>query len=151
MGQDSEVYRIRLSDQEAAAILDRLDAEQLDDENGQRRSSRHPLRGMEMVVAVAQQGQPAVSHQVKTRNVSQHGLAFITTAAMLPGTMITVHFPTGKGGEPVRKEAIVRRSRLVQGVVYEIGAEFCSFAKTLAEQDRKQSAGAEGQRPDLYA
>lgn len=142
MGHNPEIFKIRLSDKKAAAILDRLNAEQVDDGNDQRRSQRHPLRGVGMVVSVAQQGQPAVSHEVKLSNISQHGLAFITTAAMLPGTMVTVHLPTGKRGESAPKEAIVRRCRLVQGMIYGIGVEFCSFAKTLADQDRKQSVEA---------
>lgn len=144
MGHDSEIYRIRLSDKEAAAILNRLDAEGTDDWQDQRRSPRHPLRGMGLVVTIIQEGRPSISHGVKMRNVSQHGFGFISTAAMLPGTMITVHLPTGKGGEATRKQATVRRCGLVQGVVYEIGAEFCSFAKILAQQGRKQSAGAKG-------
>jgi len=144
MCQDSEVYRIRLTDQETMAILDRLDAEQADNENHQRRSQRHPLRGMEIIVRVAQRGQPPVSHLVKTRNVSQHGVGFLSTAAMLPGTMIIVRLPTQKGKTPVQKEAIVRRSQLVEGMVYAIGAEFCSFAKIMAQQDQKQPAKAGG-------
>ncbi len=121
---DENIHDIRLSAEEATTILDTLDGQANEQAEGVRRSKRHPLRGMAMVVTLDDPSRPASSYRVRMRNVSQHGVGFLSSRPMLEGTPLRVHLPLGGSGKTAIKTAVVRRCRYVQGMIYEVGAEF---------------------------
>lgn len=134
------IVDMRISNTEVELILDRIDAAVADADDaddaddaerlrGQkaRRSPRHSLRGLGIIVTIEENGEAVASLQVRVRNISQHGVAFITNRPMVPGTLLWVLMPIGPNKGMQEKEAIVRRWRHVQGMIYEIGVEFGSF------------------------
>lgn len=115
---------IRISDHELEKILDALDSHVIDRDENRRRSPRFSIRKLSLTVIIAQQGMPPTRHIVRARNLSAHGLGFLSTAVMLPGTQLRVVLPSGPGGQTIEKPAIVRRCTHIRGRTHEIGAEF---------------------------
>ncbi|MFQ5429705.1 MAG: PilZ domain-containing protein [Phycisphaerae bacterium] len=137
-GAPDTIQKFRLSDEETLAILELLDAGQVDPADSKRRSERHTLRGMTILIVIVKPGCSEIPYEVKTRNVSKHGIAFLSTSAMVPGTLIRVHLPAPESAESVTKEAVIRHCRPVQGKAYEMGAEFGAFERFAAERDAGQ-------------
>jgi hypothetical protein len=117
---------LRISKEEATRILDRLDAQEKKTEVSARRSARCRLRGELLVATVPPSSFPATTYYVRLRNVSRHGVAFLSRTAMTPGTLLTIHLPIGPESTIVERRATVRRCRHIEGMIHEIGAEFGS-------------------------
>ena len=133
------IMDMRISNTDVELILDHIDAAVADAERleGQtaRRSPRHSLRGLGIIVTIEENGEAIASLRVRARNISQHGVAFITNRPMVPGTLVWVLMPIGPNKGMQEKEAIVRRWRHVQGMIYEIGVEFGSFDRFSKDKD----------------
>ncbi len=121
--QSTGVSKIRLSDEEINIIMDNLDALQRDAAGNQRRSERHRLRGRATVV-VYETPNTTQKLIVRLRNVSIHGIGFLSATPMIPDTEFQIWLPTGAGGRMVDKVATVRRCNVAPKMLHEIGAEF---------------------------
>ncbi len=124
---------LRISAKEADRILRRLDAQEKKTEVSARRSARCRLRGELLVATVPPSSFPATTYYVRLRNVSRHGVAFLSRTAMTPGTLLTIHLPIGPESSIVKKRATVRRCRHVEGMIHEIGAEFGSDSTSYSQ------------------
>ena len=122
---------IKLTDAAATALLDRLEAKEAVAGIDRRRSTRRELHGVVLPITVWQDNEPVGVFRVRMRNVSQHGVGFLSRAAMTPGAVVTLHLPIGPNAKTIDKRAVVRRCSHVQGMIYDIGAEFgdALFAK----------------------
>ena len=118
------IYDLELSDEEVTAILDRLDAEELRVKTSGRRSLRRFLRGTALVVRMSLPGFTMADFRVRLRNISQHGVGFLSRYALEPGTRLTLQLPIGPDLSMVEKPAVVVRSRPVEGPIHEVGVEF---------------------------
>ena len=117
---------LRISEKEADRLLRRLDAAEKETDNSARRSARCRLRGELLVATVPPSSFPATTYYVRLRNISRHGVAFLSRTAMTPGTLLTINLPIGPESSIVKKRATVRRCRHIEGMIHEIGAEFGS-------------------------
>jgi hypothetical protein len=125
-GRDTEP---RLSREEMSRLLDMLETRQAKPVECTRRSVRLPLRGLAVLVTPLTSTGEHNTHCVWTRNISQHGLAFLDKNMMAVGSLLRIQLPIDDSeGNPIDKEAIVRRCRHVAGMIHEIGVEFCAFA-----------------------
>lgn len=119
---------IRLTPQAIEAILEELDGLEREVPESKRRSERFPLRGiavnMELTCVDHLGLAPGRVIRVRLRNVSQHGLAFLSGVMVPLGANLTLRLPIGQKGEMVEKRAVVVRCRHVKGMVHEVGAEF---------------------------
>lgn len=115
---------IKLTDAVAALLLNRLEASEGDSQKSKRRSNRLDLRGVLLPITVLQDHEPVGVFRVRMRNVSQHGVGFLSRAAMTPGAVVTLHLPIGPNSRTVDKRAVIRRCSHVEGMIYDIGAEF---------------------------
>ena len=123
-GPNRSIYDLELSDEEVTAILDKLDAEETQVRVSERRSLRRFLRGTALVVRMSLPGFTMADFRVRLRNISQHGLAFLSRYTLEPGTRLTLQLPIGSDLSMVEKPAVVVRSRLVEGLIHEVGVEF---------------------------
>ena len=126
---DEMVFDIRISEEAVRRILDRLDSEESDVTKSLRRSERQPLHGKFVVVRVVAVDAPPTNLGTRLRNVSRHGIAFLSGRPILPGTPLKVRLPIGPEGKHVDKEAVCVRCRWVESVIHEVGAEFTSWEK----------------------
>ena len=115
---------IKLTDAAAAALLDKLEANDTVADTDRRRSTRRELHGALLPITVWQDDEPVGVFRVRMRNVSQHGVGFLSRVAMAPGAVVTLHLPIGPSATTIDKQAVVRRCSHVQGMIYDIGAEF---------------------------
>lgn len=115
---------IKLTDAAAAALLDKLEAKEAVADKDRRRSTRREVHGAVFPITVWQDDDPVGVFRVRMRNVSQHGVGFLSRVAMAPGAVVTVHLPIGPNGTTIDKGAVVRRCSHVEGMIYDIGAEF---------------------------
>jgi PilZ domain len=139
---ETEVFGFRLPDAEVGRLLNHLDDGESDVDDSKRRSARHALRGKAMVVFLSESGNADIGYSVRMRNISQHGLAFLTHRNMLPGTLIRIQLPMGTDRAVVQKRAVVRRCRHVQAMVFEIGAEFGADKPGSTQPGKRVGAGA---------
>jgi hypothetical protein len=120
-----EVQDIGISDEEVTRILDQIEPDERVRQVEQRRSQRSYLRGTVVFVVVLKGlHPPAVLYRARLRNVSFHGVSFLTCGPMAPGTRLRMELPVGADLDTVEKHAIVRRCRHIERMIYEIGAEF---------------------------
>jgi len=117
------VQDIGLTDQEVTQILDELDAREASPANERRRATRDFLRGTAVFVTLNASRPPSVAFQVRLRNVSRDGVAFISCGPLVVGTRIRMELPTGDALDTVPRHAVVRRCRLVKQMIYEVGVE----------------------------
>lgn len=122
------ILDLRISESEMRWILDDLEDREGGGADSGRRSIRHRLCGLSVVMIPVTSGQ-RIAHHVWTRNVSRHGVAFLHVHLIPTGTLLRIMLPVGPSGEKVAKEAVVRRCRHLHGTIHEVGAEFCSFAR----------------------
>ncbi len=115
-----------ISDEQAKRILDKLDEKEANVHESKRRSPRQHLRGLAVIVIASQSNTAEVAHRVRLRDISQHGAAFLSRAAMRVGISLRIQLPVGPDGSIVEKRAVVRRCRYVEDMIHEIGAEFGS-------------------------
>lgn len=115
---------IKLTDAAAAALLDKLEVKETLTDKDRRRSTRRELHGALLPITVWQDDEPVGVFRVRMRNVSQHGVGFLSRAAMTPGAVVTLHLPIGPNTTTIDKRAVVRRCSHVEGMIYDIGAEF---------------------------
>lgn len=115
---------IGISDEDVTRILDRLDAAEIRVKDSERRSVRRYMRGTAIVAAVLRPGASPELYRVRMRNISEHGVAVLSPVAFEPGTRIFIELPVGPALSIVKKPAVVRRCRSVEGTIHEIGAEF---------------------------
>ena len=94
--------------------------------DSRRRSTRHRLRGAAVVVKVQKHSIWPTVYRIRLRNVSRHGVAFLSRAPMMPGDFLRIELPIGPRSNMVEKHAIVRRCRYVEDMIHEVGAEFCA-------------------------
>jgi hypothetical protein len=118
------VVDLELSDEEVTRILDALDESELPIGDSERRSERRYLRGTALLVRLTRPGFTTADFRVRLRNISQHGVAFLSRYDWAPGTRLFVELPIGEQLAPTEKAAVVKRNREVADKVYEIGAEF---------------------------
>jgi hypothetical protein len=119
------VIDLELSDEEVTQLLDALDEAELPIADSDRRSERRYLRGTALLVKLTRPGFTTADFRVRLRNVSNHGVAFLSRYDWTPGTRLFVELPIGDHLAATEKASIVRRSREVAEDVFEIGAEFC--------------------------
>ncbi len=137
--------RTRLTKEQMEQLLNALDAGVQEAPDCRRRSERRASRGLAIIVAPLIAGSRATTHRVWTRNVSQHGMAFLHNYVIPVGTLVTIELPVRTPtGDPVVKECIVRRCRHLEGMTHEIGVEFCSFAEIRSGRKAEQA------RPDRW-
>lgn len=122
------ILELRISESEMRWILDDLEDRDGSSEDSGRRSIRHRLCGLSVVMIPVTSGQ-RIAHHVWTRNVSRHGVAFLHVQMIPTGTLLRIMLPVGPSGKKVAKEAVARRCRHLHGTIHEVGAEFCSFAR----------------------
>ena len=120
------VHDVGLSDEQVTLILDKLDAMEARVKKSERRSDRRYLRGTAMLVNLSRPGYTMADFRVRLRNISRHGVAFLSGNAMQPGTRLRIQLPIGPDLSIVEQEAVVTRCRQVESQVHEIGAEFPS-------------------------
>ena len=120
------VQDIDLSDEEVTRILDRLDAMERRTKSSERRSPRRYLRGTAMITNMSLPGYTTADYRVRLRNVSEHGVVFLSRHAWDAGTRFDIELPIGPDLSVVEKRAAVVRCRHVEGPICEIGAEFVS-------------------------
>lgn len=118
-----------MSEDELSSILSMLDTQGTDKENNRRRTQRHALNGLALLVTIDQPSRPASTHRVRARNLSQNGVAFLCKTPILPETRLRIQLPIGPNGSIVEKPVIVRRCQHVRGMAHEIGAEFGHFVE----------------------
>ena len=118
------IHDLGLSDAEVTELLDNLDAGEIDTRESERRSLRRYLRGTALIVRMSRPGFTAADFRVRLRNISQHGVAFLSRHAWEPGTQICLELPIGPDLAIVEQQAVVVRSRHIEGEIHEIGAEF---------------------------
>jgi hypothetical protein len=123
---DFPVCDVRVPPEVVSRILDRLDAAQPSPEASQRRSERYSLRGLAVLVLIGADGVTEAIIRVRLRNVSRHGVAFLSARPILPGTAFRIGLPIGPAGETVERAATAVRCRLVGHGLHEVGAEFSS-------------------------
>jgi len=120
-----EVQDIGISDEEVTRILDQMEPDERVKQVEQRRSQRSYLRGTTVFIVVLKGSQPpGVLYRARLRNVSFHGVSFLTCGPMVPGTRLRMELPVGRDLDTVEKHAVVRRCRHIERMIYEIGAEF---------------------------
>jgi len=117
------IQDIGLSDQQVTELLDRLDAEEIEMPPIERRSTRRYLRGAAMVVS-ASAAEEAPSLRVRLRNVSRHGVAFLSSNGWEVGTRLRLELPIGSELASVEMLGVVVHRRHLEGPIFEIGAEF---------------------------
>jgi hypothetical protein len=122
---ERQVIDLELSDEAVTQLLDALDEAELPSSDSERRSERRYLRGTALLVKLTRPGFTTADFRVRLRNISHHGVAFLSRYDWSPGTRLFVELPIGEQLAPSEKAAVVRRSREVAANVYEIGAEFC--------------------------
>jgi hypothetical protein len=115
---------IKLSDAATEHLLDKLETAEDEKVASKRRSERRDLRGVRLPITMRHDEDPVGVFHVRMRDISQHGVGFLSRAAISPGTAITVHLPLGPNGTSIDKHAVVRRCSHVDGMIYDIGAEF---------------------------
>ena len=120
------VQDIGISDEDVTRILDRLDAVECETQKSKRRSDRRYLRGTAVIANMSLPGYTTADYRVRLRNVSNHGVVFLTRHSWDPGTRFEIQLPIGPELEAVESKAVVVRCRHVEGPVCEIGAEFAS-------------------------
>ena len=120
------VQEIGISDEDVTRILDQLDDAEGTVKRSERRSSRRYLRGTAMVTIVLHPDSPPVGYRARIRNISHHGVAILSPAAMALGTQLALQLPIGRELSIVEKPAVVRRCRHVEGTIHEIGVEYSS-------------------------
>ena len=113
-----------MTDAEVTMVLDLLDAGERGVRVTERRSTRQCLRGTAVIAVVVESGIPATAYRVRLRNISTHGVAFISPTDLTLGTRLRLELPTGPNLSIVKADATVTRCRYVQGTIHEIGAEF---------------------------
>jgi hypothetical protein len=118
------VQDIGLADSEVTRILDELDASERNARDDRRRSSRDYLRGTAVFVTLEASRPPTVAFQVRLRNISCTGVAFLSCGPITVGTRLRMELPTGEELETAERHAVVRRCRRVEKLIYEVGAEF---------------------------
>ncbi len=118
------VQDIGLPDKDATRVLDALDAAECDPQADKRRSTRDYLRGTAVFVTLQASRPPAVAFRVRFRNVSKHGVAFLSCGPMVVGTRLRMELPAGNDLDTVERHAVGRRCRHVEQMIHEIGAEF---------------------------
>ena len=118
------IVDLDISDDEVTRILDELDEAEVPMTDSERRSERHYLRGTALLVKLSQPGFTTADFRVRLRNISRHGVAFLSRYDLAQGTRLYAELPIGDHLSPTEKAAVVRRSRQVEENVYEIGAEF---------------------------
>ena len=120
-----EVQDIGISDEEVTRLLDQIEPDERVKQVELRRSQRTYLRGTTLFVVVLKGAQPpGVLYRARLRNVSFHGVSFLTCGPMVPGTRLRMEMPVGRDLNTVEKHAIVRRCRHIERMIYEVGAEF---------------------------
>jgi len=112
---------LSLSDEEVTQLLDRLDANGSGVANELRGAPRHPLRGRAVCVILVHPN-ATNAMRVRLRNLSSTGIAFLSATFLAPGTSVQLLMPQTVGD----KVGVVRRSRIVQPDVFEVGAVFAS-------------------------
>ena len=120
------VQDLGISDEEVTRILDRLDEAERQVKTSERRSTRRYLRGTAMIVNMSRPGYTMADYRVRLRNVSDHGVVFLSRHAWDAGTRFDIELPIGPDLSIVEKKATVVRCRHVEGPICEIGAEFIS-------------------------
>ena len=118
------IQDLGLSDAEVTKLLDELDACEVEPRASERRSNRHPFRGTALVVKMSLPGFTTADFCVRLRNISRHGVAFLSRHAFEPGAKLSLELPIGQHLEIVERQAVVVRNRQVGDQVYEVGAEF---------------------------
>lgn len=120
------VQGIGISDEDVTRILDRLDAMECRTNISERRSDRRYLRGTAIITNMSLPGFTMADYRVRLRNVSQHGVCFLTRHSWEAGTRFEIQLPIGSNLDIVDHKAVVVRCRHVEGPICEIGAEFTS-------------------------
>ena len=122
MAVDSKVL-LRLTEEYVTKILDQLDRDQASAAANARKSERHTYRAKVIVEWIVNDG--AHRAAVATRNLSRHGLGFLTTRFVYPGTRCRVRLISALNIAQV-SEATVMRCRYLSGTtgVHEVGVKF---------------------------
>lgn len=120
------VQDIGISDEDVTRILDRLDAMECRTKISERRSDRRYLRGTAIITNMSLPGFTMADYRVRLRNVSQHGVVFLTRHSWEAGTRFEIQLPIGPNLDIVDTKAVVVRCRHVEGPICELGAEFTS-------------------------
>ncbi len=120
------IIDLRLPDERIHELLDELDAKETTVDDCRRRSKRHHIRGLAVVIAATYQRSEVVHFRVRMRNVSQHGIGFLSPMPIMPNTNLSLELPTGRDRAMVKKNAVAKRCHHVGNMVYQVGAEFCA-------------------------
>lgn len=140
-GQPAAVDTLRISETEAAAILNQLDDQQIQKSDDLRDNRRVTLRlGPGLVIEVHQPGGTSSKFLVRPRNISRTGLAFIHGGFLHKDTMCNVLFNTRSAGR-VNVRGRVVRCRHIRGNLHEIGL------KLLDELDLGKAVQLPSNRP----
>jgi hypothetical protein len=123
---DQQVQDIGIPDEKVTKILDSLDDAEVSVTESARRSLRSPLRGTAVMAFVDEADSEPVTYRVRLRNISLEGVAFLIGRPLYPGVDITIELPIGPGLSLVKRRGVVRRYRLVEEPIHEIGVEFLS-------------------------
>lgn len=118
---------VRLTPNQLRALLDRLDAASAGDGAGadQRRSRRLRYRSERVRVTILNgRGESLSSFYVPSRNLSAHGMSFVYGQMLPAGQQLDITLPLLDEGLAVVK-ATVKRCRHVEGMIHEVGIEFC--------------------------
>lgn len=118
------VYDIELTDEEVTELLERLDSAEGKVTNSERRSQRRFCIGTALIVGMSLPGFAGADFRVRLRNISQHGVAFLSRHPFQPGVRLGIELPIGPDLTPVERPACVVRCRQVTEKVFEIGADF---------------------------
>jgi hypothetical protein len=118
------IQNIDLSDAEVTKVLDALDASEVQGRVCERRSPRRPIRGTALIVGSSRPGFTMADYRVRLRNISRHGVAFLSQHEWAKGAKICLELPVGPKLDAVECEAVVVRCRQIEDRAYEIGAEF---------------------------
>lgn len=121
---DRPIYDIGLPDEEVSRILDKLNAQEVQVTGTERRSVRHCILGTALIVGMSRPGFATADFRVRLRNISRHGVAFISRYALEPGTLLNIQLPIGRDLEIRQEPGVVVRCREVEDGIYEIGVDY---------------------------